>query len=192
MPAATVGPEPAPSRIIGASGIEVLGVSVGGLGMGGELAGGTPCPPERIFLKGLDLMVNPSYPSFNLNGAPDPMTTFIAAFSTITGKSTIHAEGCKAATQRKGRIITMIDADSPHLAAILFDKLGTIDGKRLSDRGFDRPVPCKCTGVKDTAMNRLRASQAHHAAPRAVGTSSDFARDLGIEVVNYDLNDGGN
>jgi len=67
-------------------------------------------------------------------------STFIAAFSTVTGKCTIHADWCDVPTRRgNGLVPYHIDAATPEEAAAIYSA-----EEELNDRGMPLPKICKC------------------------------------------------
>lgn len=60
------------------------------------------------------------------------------AFSTVTGRSSVHAVGCSA-TQKRQLIVTEICAESAKDAALNY----AVEHE-LVERGFPLPAICRC------------------------------------------------
>lgn len=67
---------------------------------------------------------------------------YLASFSTINGKTTIHAMGCPSAAKKSGRAVWTVEADTPAIAAARVEASGDLEG-----RGFPFPSVCKCAKV---------------------------------------------
>lgn len=67
------------------------------------------------------------------------LPTFKVAFSTITNRSTVHADWCEATSRKRGIVECEIDADTPEQAASIY-----AEENELVARGFKRPTICAC------------------------------------------------
>lgn len=70
---------------------------------------------------------------------------FSILFSTITGKSAVHAVGCRCAVKKQGLVIEKVDAPSPEKAASEF-----FQAEQLGERGYAKTTvsPCANRGPK--------------------------------------------
>lgn len=66
-------------------------------------------------------------------------TYFLAAFSSVTGRSTIHAGSCDVPRKRKGVFSSEIDAATPQEAARIYAQ-----DEDLAARGLPLPTICAC------------------------------------------------
>jgi hypothetical protein len=65
---------------------------------------------------------------------------FLATFSTITGRSAIHATTCSSAVKKNGRVVIKVDAENAKEAARKIDA-----DEQTTERGLPFPVVCACT-----------------------------------------------
>lgn len=64
--------------------------------------------------------------------------TYTLIFSTITGKSSVHADGCPCATKRSGMVVERIPGGT---AKEVLHSDAVLD---LSDRGYPRTTVSPC------------------------------------------------